>query len=545
MTTNHLVTSTPRLGHADEAAYRQLLKLCNADEGIDLPFFFDAAALISEARTAFFVWDESTLIGFGHLPNDPTPEGCLMVHPHHRRQGCGTAILTAMQVELQRRGMLEALLVADQGSASASAFLGAAALPYRSSEFRLELDRSAIDRTRPRISGLAMRVAHLRDTDALVNLLVAAFDHAPADARDFVERGLNERSRGFHLALLNGEAVGVLRAGEIDGSGDITAFGVRPDLQRRGIGRQMLIETIDLLTAAGLQKIVIEVATVNAHALGLYESCGFRVASEYGFYSATAEGNIELLLVEMLREIQSVLGERLVGFYLYGSAATGGFEPGISDLDLLAATEGDLTESDIEQLRDTHALFIQRHRDWDDRIEVVYLSVEALGSFKTRRSRIAVISPGEPLHFRDEGAARDWLMNWHLVTHGGRTLFGPSPANFIALTTHAEFVDSLCAHVLEGEPWMVRASTRQAQSYVILTLCRTLVAINTGAHASKREAAEWVQENVSRWSDLAGRAIAWRTDPTAADRADPESFAELVAFFAFVHTAAAGYTFRA
>lgn len=130
-------------------------------------------------------------------------------------------------------------------------------------------------------------------------------------------------------------------------------------------------------------------------------------------------------------------------------------------------------------------------------------------------------------------------MNWHLVTHGGRTLFGPQPSSFVTPTTHAEFVDSLCVHVLEGEPWMLRASNCKAQSYVIFTLCRTLVAIRTGAHASKREAAEWVKANVPVWADLADRALAWRTDPTAGDRIDPQSRAALHRFYAFVRIEAA------
>ncbi len=243
-----------------------------------------------------------------------------------------------------------------------------------------------------------------------------------------------------------------------------------------------------------------------------------------------ADPTIELLLCDLLTGIQSVIGERLVGLYLYGSLASGGYEPGISDVDLLAATDRDLTE--IEGLRTMHAELARRHPEWDDRIEVAYLSVDALGSFKERRSSLVVISPGDPLHFTDAGS--DWLMNWHLVTHEGRTLFGPAPAGFMTPTSHEEFTNSLRAHALTSDAWVDEARNCKAQSYVIFTMCRTLVAIHSDRHASKREAAAWVKERFPDWTGLVDRALKWRTDPESAKREDPQSFAEMWRFVLFV-----------
>jgi predicted nucleotidyltransferase len=251
------------------------------------------------------------------------------------------------------------------------------------------------------------------------------------------------------------------------------------------------------------------------------------------------DGEIDRLLSSILAGIRQTLGDRLVGLYLYGSVATGGFEPGVSDVDLLAATNGDVTADDLAHLENMHAELIGRLPAWDDRIEVIYYSVEALGSYKERRSPIAVISPGEPLHVRPEGAGADWLMNWHLVTHAGRTLFGPDPRDFITPTSNDEFVASLLDHVMTSDEWLDSVRNCKAQSYAILTMCRTLVAIHTGEHSSKRDAAAWVEERFPDWSGLVHQAIDWRIDPTAADREDLESLAELGRFVAFVRKEAA------
>jgi hypothetical protein len=247
--------------------------------------------------------------------------------------------------------------------------------------------------------------------------------------------------------------------------------------------------------------------------------------------------SIEPILLELRDEIQQVLGNQLVGLYLYGSYVTGGSLADVSDLDLLAATDGDITEGDLGRLRVMHDDFTGRHPEWNDRIEVIYFSWQALASFKEQRGQIAVISPGEPLHFREEGAGTDWLMNWHLVRTGGRIIFGPDPRTLIAPTTHAEFIDSLRDHVRAGESWVAGAKTRKAAGYVTLTLCRTLFAIENDRHSSKPEAAEWAKRAYPAWTPLIDQALEARVDPRGDAPASDATLTELRAMFAFVQAA--------
>src|SRR2546426_5656938 len=110
----------------------------------------------------------------------------------------------------------------------------------------------------------------------------------------------------------------------------------------------------------------------------------------------TPYADINELLEQLLSGIQKILGEKLAGFYLYGSLVTGDFEKESSDIDLLAATSADIDEKEGEALHKMHHDFADRHREWDGRIEVAYLAVTALQTFKIRQSKMAIISPGEP-----------------------------------------------------------------------------------------------------------------------------------------------------
>jgi ribosomal protein S18 acetylase RimI-like enzyme len=268
----------------DEAGLARLLALCNRFEGLDLPISLEPAARSRRVPTHFVRREREEPVGFAWLPDDPAPEACLLVHPERRRRGIGRALLAAILAEARRRGLAEVLLVADEAASSGRAFLAAVGAHYLSAEFRMALDPAAIDRSRPRQPALRLRPASLDDLTDLTRVRLAAFGGREDGQRADLVRRLGEPNRRHFLATLDGAPIGMICAGVFGGGVDVTSFAVLPEHQGRGYGRQMLLETVDLLIAEGWQRIQIEVATDNAGALGLYRSCGFTIQTAYGFY---------------------------------------------------------------------------------------------------------------------------------------------------------------------------------------------------------------------------------------------------------------------
>jgi hypothetical protein len=231
------------------------------------------------------------------------------------------------------------------------------------------------------------------------------------------------------------------------------------------------------------------------------------------------EPRIQQVLNELRAGIAGVLGEQLVGLYLYGSLTTGDFTEGVSDVDLLAATAADLTDEQLERLREMHAALVGRYPAWDDRIEVAYLSTLGLRTFRTERSPIGIISPGEPLHRLSAGS--DWLMNWYLVRSGGVTLHGPPPETLIPPVSIGEYVEAVRAHAGSMRDALRERRSIKEQSYAILTLSRALYTVRNGAYVSKQQAAAWAKQQLPAWSGLLDRALAWRSDPDP--REDPDA----------------------
>ena len=160
----------------------------------------------------------------------------------------------------------------------------------------------------------------------------------------------------------------------------------------------------------------------------------------------TSDADADAALSLLVDGHRRVLGTDLVGSYLYGSAATGAFEPGVSDLDAVAVLRSDPTESQLAGLRELHASIVRELPEWDGRVEVVYLSTRALMTFMTP-SPAARISPGEPFHPIE--VDRRWLIDWYQLRTVGIALHGPTVVQVAPLITQGEYVEGVRQHLLD------------------------------------------------------------------------------------------------
>jgi len=227
----------------------------------------------------------------------------------------------------------------------------------------------------------------------------------------------------------------------------------------------------------------------------------------------TSYDYINNLLAELLAKIQDILEKKLIGLYLYGSLVWGDFDPEISDIDLVAALSSDVNEEDFDRLKTMHDNFAKYHPEWNDRIEVQYISIASLKTFSSspHKGKLAAISPGDPFHMKvvDKG----YLMNWYSVREKGAALFGPDPKTIIEPISKQDFIGVVREH---SQNWLKYVkdyiNSRPGQAYSILTMCRALYAVKNQEQVSKKKAALWTINELPEWSSLIQNAINWRRD---------------------------------
>lgn len=242
----------------------------------------------------------------------------------------------------------------------------------------------------------------------------------------------------------------------------------------------------------------------------------------------TPYADINQLLELLLSGMQKILSAKLIGLYLYGSLVIGDFDPNISDIDLVAALSSDIDDKEFGALQKMHDDFAKKYKEWDDRIEVCYISVAALHAVRSHTSQIVNISPGEPFHRRE--SSKEWLTDWFVVREKGIPLFGPSPKTVIEPISKDEFIRSVKANAKAWRVWINDMHTRKSQAYAILTLCRALYAYKNGEQVSKKQAALWAEQEFPEWSKVIQNALLWREDWRNEQVDHAETFPETLEF---------------
>jgi Domain of unknown function (DUF4111) len=237
------------------------------------------------------------------------------------------------------------------------------------------------------------------------------------------------------------------------------------------------------------------------------------------------------VLALLLARQRALLGEQMVGLYLYGSLATGDFDRASSDIDFVAATTVTLDETAVAALRALHAEIAASGGACGRRLEGAYLPLAALRRDEPARCRHPFLSETTPFGVFALGV--DWVINRSTLREHGVVVCGPAPATLIDPVTPAELTAELTAavRVLLRDEWRffgdgndAQHAQRYWQAFAVLTMCRALYALDHAEILSKPTAAQWAERHLPlEWTPLIRRALAWRHDKQPDTPALPET----------------------
>jgi ribosomal protein S18 acetylase RimI-like enzyme len=263
-----------------------LANACNVYEQLDLKLNWNMLRSRPRNETNdFLYYDQGELVGYLALFsfNAREAEVSGMVLPQRRRQGIFTTLLEAARKECRQRRLPALLFIIEHTSASGQSLAISLHSQYEHSEYKMILEK-IISSVQFSHTPLQFRQAQPEDIPALKHITAVSFGMPDGEVDWYTEKKMHDLSCLYYVAFVDDICVGKIDVIFRDREAFILGFGVLPAYQRRGYGRQILLQTLQMIQKKGDYQVMLEVESKNEHALELYLSCGFKQTARYDYY---------------------------------------------------------------------------------------------------------------------------------------------------------------------------------------------------------------------------------------------------------------------
>jgi len=188
---------------------------------------------------------------------------------------------------------------------------------------------------------------------------------------------------------------------------------------------------------------------------------------------------------------REVLSDNLIALYLHGSVVQGNYHQGYSDLDILGAVSGAITQTQQQELAARLGHTALRVPAFG--LELILCADAALKAPVAAMPFEFALSTGAAWGTQVEarGTASDILINMQLCRQNGIALFGAPACDLFAHVPREALrralIDELGWHLNDLRSAEAGATTANA----VLNAARSLYAAQTGEIVSKGEGAQW------------------------------------------------------
>lgn len=263
------------------------------------------------------------------------------------------------------------------------------------------------------------------------------------------------------------------------------------------------------------------------------------MADDAATASPTPYQDLNAILIAFVERLQALFANDLIAVYLQGSFALGGFDT-FSDVDFMVVIAHDLGDAQLTRLQALHEGIHALPSPWARHLE---------GSYVPRSALASLPPPKRTFWYLDHGARHlvrsdhdDTLVVYRTTRESGVALWGPAPAELIQAVPS----DLLRGEVLETMlAWRAQLLARpQAmnnrfyQPFAVVSYCRMLHTLATGAIHSKPASAAWAIAHMEpRWTALIEAAARARAGDAADKVKEPADAGDLAATWPFISSA--------
>ena len=226
----------------------------------------------------------------------------------------------------------------------------------------------------------------------------------------------------------------------------------------------------------------------------------------------TPYAEVNELLNLLLWNVKRILDNQFVGMYLYGSLASGDFDPETSDIDFLVVTAEALPEEKIAELEAMHnETWATSHRRAGE-LEGSYVPRDLIRRHDPDGAPCPTVNEGK---FFVDKRGSDWIIQRHVVREYGVVVEGPDPRTLIDFVSPDDIRGAVLGilqewwfPMLEDPAWL-RDHGGKYHAFAVITMCRVLHALEHGTIVSKPKAVRWARGKLGEpWMTLIDKVVA-------------------------------------
>src|SRR5262245_54614944 len=202
---------------------------------------------------------------------------------------------------------------------------------------------------------------------------------------------------------------------------------------------------------------------------------------------ATAFGDLNQLLVELVDGVRVVLGDNFCGAYLQGSFAVGDADEH-SDVVFVVVTKGEVTAEQQAELQALHRMLYAFPTPWAQHLDGSYVPLQVLRRPDPDRRPLLYLENGAT-EFALDNHDNTAVVRWSRREHGV-VLAGPDPRELVDPITPDQLRADVRWVLAAWAAWFrsIESISRRMLAVAVLSHCRILNTLATGEVVSKRVA---------------------------------------------------------
>jgi ribosomal protein S18 acetylase RimI-like enzyme len=137
-------------------------------------------------------------------------------------------------------------------------------------------------------SNIKLKEADEKDLEIIALLSQQIFNDSYEDSKSMIKKSLEADNRTQYIAVLDGEFIGIGAVNFENDGASIFGFGIAPEYQGKGAGKELLYLILKDLEKKNVQNLSIEVHSSNKKAFQLYKKFGFEIVASYDYFRKQA-----------------------------------------------------------------------------------------------------------------------------------------------------------------------------------------------------------------------------------------------------------------